>query len=72
MLWRRPAVVAPIRPLARELPNAMGEALKSKTQQFFFFLLFRAASMAYGDSQARVPIRDVAAGHSHTRSETHL
>ena len=29
-LWHRPAVVASIRPLAWEPPNAMGEALKSK------------------------------------------
>ena len=29
-LWCRPAAVAPIRPLAWELPYAMGAALKSK------------------------------------------
>ena len=27
-LWHRPAAIAPIRPLAQELPHAMGEALK--------------------------------------------
>ena len=31
-LWRRPAAVAPIPPLARELPHAMGAALKSKNK----------------------------------------
>ena len=40
---------------------------------FFFFLSFRAAPAAYGGSQARDPIRAVAAGlhhrHSNTRSE---
>ena len=30
-LWRRPAAVAPILPLAWELPYAAGAALKSKT-----------------------------------------
>ena len=43
---------------------------------FFFFGLFRAASSAYGDSQARGQIRAVAAGlhHSYSKagSETHL
>ena len=29
-LWSRPAAVAPIRPLAWELPHAMGTALKQK------------------------------------------
>ena len=41
-----------------------------------FFFLFRAAPTAYGSSQARGPIGDVAAGlhhsHSNTRSEPHL
>jgi len=32
-LWRRPAAVAPIGPLAWEAPNAAGAALKSKTKQ---------------------------------------
>ena len=32
-LWCRPATVAPIRPLAWELPHAVGEALKSKTNK---------------------------------------
>ena len=31
-LWSRPAAVAPIPPLAREPPYAMGAALKSKKQ----------------------------------------
>ena len=35
---------------------------------FFFFWLFRAAPMAYGGSQARGPIRAVAASHSHSHS----
>ena len=41
-----------------------------------FFLSFRAAPVAYGGSQARIPIRTVAAGlcHSHSSvgSEPHL
>ena len=32
-LWRRPAAVAPIQPLAWELPYAVGVALKSKKQK---------------------------------------
>ena len=32
-LWCKPAVVAPIRPLAWELPYAEGVALKSKTNK---------------------------------------
>ena len=32
-LWRRPAAVAPIRPLAWEPPYAVGVALKSKNKQ---------------------------------------
>ena len=32
-LWRRPAAVAPIQPLAWELPYAMGAALKRKKRQ---------------------------------------
>ena len=43
---------------------------------FFGFLLFRAAPTAYGGSQARGPIRDVAASlhlsHSNVGSELHL
>ena len=43
---------------------------------FFLFLLFRAALVEYGDSQARSPIGATAAGlrhsHSNIRSETHL
>ena len=31
-LWRRPAAIAPIQPLAWELPYAVGAALKSKKQ----------------------------------------
>ena len=42
---------------------------------FFFCLLFRAAPMAYGGSQARSPIRATAAGlhysHGNARSLTH-
>ena len=41
-----------------------------------FFRLFRAAPVAYGDSQARGPIRAVTAGlqqsHSNWGSEPHL
>ena len=33
-LWRKPAAVAPIRPLAWELPYATGAALKSKKKIF--------------------------------------
>ena len=32
-LWHRPAVVAPIRPLAWDTPYAAGVALKSKNKQ---------------------------------------
>ena len=32
-LWRRPADVVLIRPLAWELPNAVGPALKSKNEK---------------------------------------
>ena len=43
---------------------------------FFSFLLFRAASMAYGSSQARDQIKAAAASlrhsHSNARSEPHL
>ena len=43
---------------------------------FFFFLLFGATPIAYGCSQARGRIGDVAAGHSHSNSnagsEKHL
>ena len=45
----------------------------SLVQIIFYFLLFRAALAAYGASQARGPIRAVAAGlhesHSNARSE---
>ena len=39
---------------------------------FFFFSLFGAAPMAYGDSQARGPIGGVTAGlcHSHSNSRS--
>ena len=64
-LWSGPAAVALIGPLAWEL--------------FFFFCLFafpRAASAAYGGSQARGLIGAVAAGlhhnHSNAGSEPHL
>ena len=41
---------------------------------FFFFVFSRAASMAYGDSQARGLIGAIAAGlcHSNSGSELHL
>ena len=43
---------------------------------FLSFFLFRAAPTAYGSSQAKGPIRAVAAGlhhsHSHTGPELHL
>ena len=32
-LWHRPAALAPIRPLAWELPHAVGAALKSKKKK---------------------------------------
>ena len=45
-------------------------------KNFFFFGLFRATPMAYGGSQARGPIRAVAAGlrqsHSNGGSEPRL
>ena len=37
-------------------------------RDFFFFCLFRAASTAYGVSQARGQNGAVAAGHSHSHS----
>ena len=50
--------------------------LPIKLLNFFFFFLFRAAPMAYGDSQASGLIGAVATGthhsHSHTRSKLHL
>ena len=36
-LWRRPAAVAPIRPLAWELPDAMGVALKKAIKKKTYF-----------------------------------
>ena len=38
----------------------------------FVFCLFRAMPMAYGGSQARDLIRAIAAGHSHSHSNTGL
>ena len=38
------------------------------TDNFFFFRLFRATTMAYGDSQARGQIRAVATGLCHSNS----
>ena len=32
-LWCRPAATAPIRPLSREPPHAVGAALKTKTKK---------------------------------------
>ena len=61
-LWHRPVATAPIRPIAWEPPYATGAALKKRQKQtpvtgtkkklFGFFLIFRAASEAYGGSQA--------------------
>ena len=49
------------------------ENKNSTTTFFFFFLLFRATLAAYGGSQARGPIRTIAAGlchiHSNARSK---
>ena len=36
-LWHRLAAVAPIQPLAWELPHATGVALKRKKKKIFFF-----------------------------------
>ena len=84
----RPAAVAPIRPLAWELPYAVGVALKKQNKQtseillrtivtlFTLFFLFRAIPMACGGSQDRGPIGAVAAGlrqsHSNSGSKPHL
>ena len=38
---------------------------------FFFFSLFRAAPMAYGDSQVRGPIGATAASHSRPQPQQH-
>ena len=37
---------------------------------FFFFAISRAAPVAYGGSQARGPIEDIAAGLCHSHSNT--
>ena len=52
---------------------SLPQVLNYEFNFFFFFLLFRAAPPAYGDSQARGPIGVLAAGHSHshTGSLTH-
>ena len=79
-LWCRLVSTAPIRPLAREPPYAMGVALKKKkahnNHYFLFFFFFRAASVVYGSSQARGQIGTAAASlhHSHSNrgSELHL
>jgi len=53
--------------------RAPGLQLEEGAFSFFCFLLFRAAPMAYGSSQARGLIGAAAAGlhhsHSNTRSE---
>ena len=58
-LWRRPAAVAPIQPLAWESPYATGSALKKKT-----------APAAYGNSWARGQIgaADARLHHHHDNS----
>ena len=73
VVW--PAAVALIWPLAWELPYATGMALKKKTINkqicvfvWFLFLLFKAASAAYGSSQARGQIRTTTAGLCHSHS----
>ena len=38
-LWRRPAAVAPIRPLAWGLPHVVGVALKKKKKKIMFLEL---------------------------------
>ena len=45
---------------------------KDKLKFFFFFCLFGATPTAYGGSQARVPIRAVAAGLHHSSVGTEL
>ena len=45
MAWPRPAAVAPIRPLAWELPCAMGAALKKKN---VLHLLISKATLPVG------------------------
>ena len=57
--------------------NAMRMLVSIRKSDFFFFFgLFRAAPTAYGSSQARGPIRAVAASlhhrHNNARSEPHL
>ena len=46
-LWSRPAAVAPIQPLAWELPYAVGMALKSKKKEKkpLFKIIFNAIVM---------------------------
>ena len=62
-------------------PNILAVLLKSFSFSFFFFFFFfglfafsRAAPSTYGGSQAKGPIRAVAAGlcHSNTGSELRL
>ena len=39
-LWCRPAVAAPVQPLAWELPYAAGAALKKKQKKVIFQVIF--------------------------------
>ena len=59
-----------------KMPVLYLSSLRIVFEYSFIFFLFRAAPMAYGSSQARVPIRNVAAGlhhsHSNVRSKSHL
>ena len=79
-LWCRPAAAALIHPQAWEFPYAAdvvvwgGGSLRNSVPSAFFFCLFKATPVAYGDSQPRSQIGAVAASYSHrnVRSEPHL
>ena len=53
LLWRRPAAIAPIQPLAWELPCAIPAALKKKKRKKkFIHQTHRSISMfKYGDTE---------------------
>ena len=62
-LWCRPATIAPIGPVARELSYGVDAALKNKKKKisvFLFFFFFRATSVAQRNFRARGQNRAVA------------
>ena len=55
-LWRRLAATAPIRPLAWELPYAMGAALKKQKNKNFFKKVWIIFLMIWGDFMPRTGV----------------